>query len=85
GTTSARVLESAPHLQPHAGSTQAFIYPPYDFKRVRGLLTNFHLPHSTLLLLVAAFAGPELALRAYEHAIREKYRFYSFGDAMLIL
>ncbi len=85
GTTSARVLESAPHLQPHAGTTQAFIYPPYDFKRVRGLLTNFHLPHSTLLLLVAAFAGPELALRAYENAIREKYRFYSFGDAMLIL
>ena len=85
GTTSARVLESVPHLQPQAGTTQAFIYPPYDFKRVRGLLTNFHLPHSTLLLLVAAFAGPELALRAYEHAIREKYRFYSFGDAMLIL
>ena len=85
GTTSARVLESAPHLQPHAGTTQAFIYPPYKFKRVQGLLTNFHLPHSTLLLLVAAFAGPELALRAYEHAIREKYRFYSFGDAMLIL
>jgi S-adenosylmethionine:tRNA ribosyltransferase-isomerase len=85
GTTSARVLESAPHLQPHAGSTQAFIYPPYKFKRIQGLLTNFHLPHSTLLLLVAAFAGPELALRAYEYAIREKYRFYSFGDAMLIL
>ena len=85
GTTSARVLESAPHLQPHAGTTQAFFYPPYKFKRIQGLLTNFHLPHSTLLLLVAAFAGPELALRAYEHAIREKYRFYSFGDAMLIL
>jgi S-adenosylmethionine:tRNA ribosyltransferase-isomerase len=85
GTTSARVLESAPHLQPHAGTTQAFFYPPYKFKRIQGLLTNFHLPHSTLLLLVTAFAGPELALRAYEHAIREKYRFYSFGDAMLIL
>ena len=85
GTTSARVLESAPHLQPHADTTQAFFYPPYKFKRIQGLLTNFHLPHSTLLLLVAAFAGPELALRAYEHAIREKYRFYSFGDAMLIL
>jgi len=85
GTTSARVLESAPHLRPHAGTTSAFIYPPYQFQRVQGLLTNFHLPHSTLLLLVAAFAGPELALRAYEHAIREKYRFYSFGDAMLIL
>lgn len=85
GTTSARVLESAPHLRPHAGTTRAFIYPPYRFKRVQGLLTNFHLPHSTLLLLVAAFAGPELTLRAYQHAIREKYRFYSFGDAMLIL
>lgn len=85
GTTSARVLESAPHLRPHAGTTRAFIYPPYRFKRVQGLLTNFHLPHSTLLLLVAALAGPELTLRAYQHAIREKYRFYSFGDAMLIL
>lgn len=85
GTTSARVLESAPHLRPHTGSTAAYIYPPYEFKRIQGLLTNFHLPHSTLLLLVAAFAGPELALRAYEHAIRENYRFYSFGDAMLIL
>jgi S-adenosylmethionine:tRNA ribosyltransferase-isomerase len=85
GTTSARVLESAPHLRPHTGSTAAYLYPPYQFKRVQGLLTNFHLPHSTLLLLVAAFAGPELALRAYEHAIREKYRFYSYGDAMLIL
>ena len=85
GTTSARVLESAPHLRPHTGSTAAYLYPPYEFKRVQGLLTNFHLPHSTLLLLVAAFAGPELALRAYEHAVREKYRFYSYGDAMLIL
>jgi S-adenosylmethionine:tRNA ribosyltransferase-isomerase len=85
GTTSARVLESAPHLRPHAGSTSAYLYPPYEFKRIQGLLTNFHLPHSTLLLLVAAFAGPELALRAYQHAIRENYRFYSFGDAMLIL
>ena len=85
GTTSARVLESAPHLRPHTGSTSCFIYPPYAFKRVQGLLTNFHLPHSTLLLLVAAFAGPDLALRAYEHAIREQYRFFSYGDAMLIL
>ena len=85
GTTSARVLESAPHLRPHTGTTSAYLYPPYQFKRIQGLLTNFHLPHSTLLLLVAAFAGPELALRAYEHAIRKKYRFYSYGDAMLIL
>lgn len=85
GTTSVRVLESAPHFRPHTGATTAYIYPPYEFRRVRGLLTNFHLPNSTLLLLVAAFAGPELALRAYEHALRENYRFFSFGDAMLIL
>ena len=85
GTTSARVLESAPDLRPHTGTTSSYIYPPYEFKRVQGLFTNFHLPHSTLLLLVAAFAGPELALQAYEHAVREKYRFFSYGDAMLIL
>ena len=85
GTTSARVLESAPSLDPHQGITSAFIYPPYEFKRVGGLLTNFHLAHSTLLLLVAAFAGPELTLRAYQHALEKKYRFFSFGDAMLIL
>ena len=85
GTTSARVLESAPHLNPHQGVTSAFIYPPYQFKRVGGLMTNFHLAHSTLLLLVAAFAGPELTLEAYRHALAHKYRFYSFGDAMLIL
>jgi len=85
GTTSARVLESVPHLRPHRGTTSAYLYPPYQFKRVQGLLTNFHLPHSTLLLLVAALAGPDLILRAYEHAMREKYRFYSYGDAMLIL
>jgi len=85
GTTSARVLESAPSLAPHQGTTSAFIYPPYEFKRVGGLLTNFHLAHSTLLLLVAAFAGPDLTLRAYRHALENKYRFFSFGDAMLIL
>lgn len=85
GTTSARVLESAPHLQPHQGSTSAFFYPPYQFQRVGGLMTNFHLAHSTLLLLVAAFAGAELTLQAYRHAIENNYRFYSFGDAMLIL
>ena len=85
GTTSARVLESAPHLNPHQGTTSAFIYPPYEFKRVGGLMTNFHLAHSTLLLLVAAFAGPELTLFAYRHALEKGYRFYSFGDAMLIL
>lgn len=85
GTTSARVLESAPNLNPHHGTTSAFFYPPYQFQRISGLLTNFHLAHSTLLLLVAAFAGPELTLRAYRHALEKKYRFFSFGDAMLIL
>jgi S-adenosylmethionine:tRNA ribosyltransferase-isomerase len=85
GTTSARVLESAPSLHPHTGTTSAYIYPPYEFKRVGGLLTNFHLAHSTLLLLVAAFAGPELTIRAYQHALKNNYRFFSFGDAMLIL
>jgi len=85
GTTSARVLESAPNLNPHQGTTSAFLYPPYEFKRVGGLLTNFHLAHSTLLLLVAAFAGPELTLRAYRHALEKNYRFFSFGDAMLVL
>ena len=85
GTTSVRVLESAPHLGPHRGTTSSFIYPPYQFKRVGGLMTNFHLTHSTLLLLVAAFAGPEIALLAYRHALEKGYRFSSFGDAMLIL
>jgi len=85
GTTTVRVLESAPHLNPHQGTTSAFIYPPFRFKRVGGLMTNFHLAHSTLLLLVAAFAGPELTLHAYRHALDRGYRFYSFGDAMLIL
>ena len=85
GTTCARVLESAPHWQAHHGNTSAFIYPPYQFRRVGGLMTNFHLAHSTLMLLVAAFAGPELALHAYRHALEHEYRFYSFGDAMLVL
>lgn len=85
GTTSARVMESAPHLNPHIGTTSAYIYPPYQFKRINGLMTNFHLAHSTLMLLVAAFAGSELTLHAYRHALDRGYRFYSFGDAMLIL
>jgi S-adenosylmethionine:tRNA ribosyltransferase-isomerase len=65
--------------------TDLFIYPGYTFRAVDIMLTNFHLPKSTLLMLVSAFAGRELILRAYEEAIQEKYRFYSFGDAMLIL
>ena len=69
----------------YEGLTRCFIYPPFEFKLVDALLTNFHLPKSTLLLLVSAFAGRELILAAYEEAVREKYRFYSYGDAMLIV
>ncbi len=76
-----------PELVPrrYEGRTRCFIYPPYDFRLVDALLTNFHLPKSTLLLLVSAFAGRERILSAYEEAVREKYRFYSYGDAMLIV
>lgn len=85
GTTSARVLESVRTLDPQRGSTRIFIHPPYKFKRVDALLTNFHLPESTLLMLVCALAGRELTLAAYREAVRERYRFFSYGDAMLIL
>jgi S-adenosylmethionine:tRNA ribosyltransferase-isomerase len=87
GTTTTRVLESQPHgsLRGAAGSTEIFIHPPYEFQRVDVLLTNFHLPGSTLLMLVSAFAGRELIMKAYAEAIREKYRFFSYGDCMLIL
>jgi len=89
GTTATRVLESvgAKHgrLVAESGETNIFIYPPYEFRAVGALLTNFHLPKSTLLMLVSAFAGREPVLRAYEEAIRERYRFYSYGDCMLIL
>ena len=71
-------------VEPGAGWTRTFIYPPYDFRVVDALVTNFHLPRSTLLMLVAAFAGREPVLRAYEEAIRNRYRFYSYGDAMLV-
>jgi S-adenosylmethionine:tRNA ribosyltransferase-isomerase len=67
------------------GSTNIFIYPPYRFRAVDALVTNFHLPRSTLLMLISAFAGREFLLRAYQEAIRERYRFYSYGDCMLIL
>ena len=67
------------------GETDLFIYPPFEFRAVDALLTNFHLPRSTLLMLVSAFAGREFVLRAYDEAIREQYRFYSYGDCMLIL
>jgi S-adenosylmethionine:tRNA ribosyltransferase-isomerase len=96
GTTSVRVLETAARdqafgdpghatLAPAAGWTNLFIYPGFRFRLVDALLTNFHLPRSTLLMLVSAFAGREPILAAYGTAVREDYRFFSFGDAMLIL
>jgi S-adenosylmethionine:tRNA ribosyltransferase-isomerase len=88
GTTSVRVLESCATadgvVEARGGSTDIFIYPPYRFRVVDGLLTNFHLPRSTLLALVMAMAGEGLIRRAYAHAIRERYRFFSYGDAMFI-
>lgn len=85
GTTVARTLETIGEPRAMAGQTDIFIHPPYQFRLVEVLLTNFHLPRSTLLMLVAAFAGRDLILRAYAEAIRERYRFYSYGDCMLIL
>ena len=89
GTTTVRTLESAKRkggeVLAQQGATDLFIYPPYSFRAVDVLLTNFHLPRSTLLMLVSAFAGREFLLRAYEEAIRARYRFYSYGDCMLIL
>lgn len=89
GTTSVRVLETAagnsPQFEPHSRETDIFITPGYQFQATNTLITNFHLPKSTLLMLVSAFMGYEEMKRVYEHAINEEYRFYSFGDAMLIL
>ncbi len=85
GTTSVRVLETVVRGAPLAGRTELFILPGFEFRRVDHLLTNFHLPRSTLLALVMAFAGVEETRRLYRVAIAERYRFYSFGDAMLIL
>ncbi|MBA2114014.1 tRNA preQ1(34) S-adenosylmethionine ribosyltransferase-isomerase QueA [Bremerella alba] len=88
GTTATRVLETAAasgKLEPWTGKTNLFIRPPYQFKAVDALLTNFHVPKSTLLILVRTFGGDELLRRAYKEAINEEYRFYSYGDAMLIL
>ena len=89
GTTSVRTLESATGddgiIRAQSGNTQIFIYPPYKFKCVDALITNFHLPESTLIMLVAAMTGREKILEIYNEAVREKYRFFSFGDAMLIL
>ena len=89
GTTSCRTLESATGedgiLLAGSGWTEIFIYPGYRFKMIDGLITNFHLPESTLMMLVSALAGKENIMAAYEEAVRQKYRFFSFGDAMLIL
>jgi S-adenosylmethionine:tRNA ribosyltransferase-isomerase len=89
GTTSTRVIESATdekgRLQAGTGRTGLFIYPGYRFKKAGGLLTNFHLPKSSLFLLVCAFAGRDLVMKAYQKAIEDNYRFYSYGDCMLIL
>lgn len=88
GTTSCRTLESATDengiLQAKSGWTEIFIYPGYKFKMIDALITNFHLPESTLLMLVSALAGKEHIMKAYEEAVRERYRFFSFGDAMMI-
>ncbi len=89
GTTSCRTIESVGlcegKVQPSDGWTSIFIYPGYKFQVIDGLLTNFHLPESTLIMLVAAFAGYEHTMEAYRHAVNQRYRFFSFGDAMLIL
>jgi S-adenosylmethionine:tRNA ribosyltransferase-isomerase len=93
GTTSVRSLESAAQfakaqqlpLQPYAGDTRIFIYPGYQFEVVDALITNFHLPESTLIMLVSAFSSRDFVMQAYQTAIAEQYRFYSYGDAMLIL
>ena len=88
GTTSTRTLESAAdengRLKECSGWTEIFIYPGYKFKLIDCLITNFHLPQSTLVMLVSALAGREHVLAAYEEAVKEKYRFFSFGDAMFI-
>jgi S-adenosylmethionine:tRNA ribosyltransferase-isomerase len=87
GTTSVRVLESVAAtgpLRPWRGETDLYIYPPYPFLAVDALLTNFHLPRTSLLCLVAAFAGVDLIRQAYQTAVAEGYRFFSYGDAMVI-
>ena len=89
GTTTTRLLESVVSadgtVKPGKGSTDLFIYPGYSFKAVDCLITNFHVPQSTLVMLVAAFTGRECILNAYHEAVQEGYRFYSYGDAMMIM
>ena len=88
GTTAVRSLETAAQngeLRPYVGDSQLFIYPGFEFKVIDGMLTNFHLPGSTLVMLVSAFSGREKIMKAYAHAIHESYRFFSYGDATLLL
>jgi S-adenosylmethionine:tRNA ribosyltransferase-isomerase len=89
GTTVMRAIETSVsttgHLKPYKGWTNKFIFPPYDFSVANSLITNFHMPESTLLMMVCAFGGYDLMMKAYKEAIKEKYRFYSYGDTMLIL
>jgi S-adenosylmethionine:tRNA ribosyltransferase-isomerase len=88
GTTTVRALETVAkgrELCPYYGETTLFIRPGHVFRAVDALITNFHLPESTLLMLVCAFAGHANVMRAYAHAVRERYRFFSYGDAMLVL
>jgi S-adenosylmethionine:tRNA ribosyltransferase-isomerase len=89
GTTVMRAIETSVsvsgHLNPYTGWTNKFIFPPYDFSVANCMITNFHMPESTLLMMVSAFGGYDLINKAYKEAIKEKYNFYSYGDAMLIL
>ena len=90
GTTVVRVLETcarngAGEVVPGSGVTDIFIYPPYQFRAVDALLTNFHLPKSTLLMLVSAFAGRDLVIEAYRKAVEKRYRFFSYGDCMVLI
>ncbi len=87
GTTSVRALESAAaggEIRPFDGETELFIWPGFEFRAIDAMITNFHLPQSSLLMLVSAFAGRERVLDAYRHAVREQYRFFSYGDAMFL-
>jgi S-adenosylmethionine:tRNA ribosyltransferase-isomerase len=89
GTTSMRSIETSVStdglLKPYSGWTNKFIFPPYDFSIADALITNFHTPLSTLLMMISAFGGHDLMMEAYQEAIKEKYKFYSYGDAMLII
>ncbi|HUI77474.1 MAG TPA: S-adenosylmethionine:tRNA ribosyltransferase-isomerase, partial [Bryobacteraceae bacterium] len=85
GTTSVRTMETMLRSGAPAGATDLFIYPGFEFRSTGAMLTNFHLPRTSLLLLVCAFAGTELTLAAYRHAVEERYRFYSYGDCMLVV